>query len=50
MSGSGPSGPPRITRWLVELFADPREAEAIVGDLVEEFHETLKPARSICVQ
>src|SRR5262249_12697571 len=39
MSAEMTSQPPRIARWLVELFAAPDEADAIVGDLVEEFHD-----------
>jgi hypothetical protein len=29
--------PPRLATWIVTLFAPPKEAEAIVGDLHEEF-------------
>jgi hypothetical protein len=29
--------PPRVAAWFVELFASPQEAEAVLGDLAEEF-------------
>jgi hypothetical protein len=31
--------PPRFAAWLVELFVSDKRAEAIAGDLVEEFSE-----------
>jgi hypothetical protein len=34
---SSPAHPPRIAAWLVELFASPREADGLLGDLAEEF-------------
>jgi hypothetical protein len=32
-----PPSPPRIATWLIGLFTSDKEAEAIPGDLVEEF-------------
>ena len=32
--------PPGIARWLLDLLLDPASAEAIAGDLEEEFHAT----------
>jgi hypothetical protein len=37
MSHDASIRPPRIAAWLVELFASPREADGILGDLAEEF-------------
>jgi hypothetical protein len=36
--------PPRLTTWLLELTRLP-EADAVVGDLCEEFHQHIAPAR-----
>ena len=32
------TSPPRIARWLLDSLLDPTSAEAIAGDLAEEFH------------
>jgi hypothetical protein len=38
MNATGvPVPPPRMAAWFVQLFASPQEADAILGDLVEEF-------------
>lgn len=34
---TSPSAPPALAAWLVDLFAAPREADAVLGDLLEEF-------------
>jgi hypothetical protein len=38
--------PPRIATWLVNLFTQEREAEAILGDLQEEFAQREKESGS----
>src|SRR5580700_7130401 len=42
MSSNGaPVRPPRVAAWFVEVFASPEEADAVLGDLAEEFSATI---------
>ena len=39
MSQEFPVQPPRIAAWLISLFTSDKEAEAVPGDLLEEFSQ-----------